>query len=98
MIYTKNQKIQRAYKQWQKSTATDLCDVYGRYSRSKENALDYCRQLAVSLNGSEPVILAHNTFMFTVGFFGELNGKFVFVYVTPMYNYYCNAADLEGYV
>lgn len=45
----------------------NLSDVYGRYSRAKENAYNYCLDLCTKENGRYFQIISHNSHYFTVG-------------------------------
>ena len=42
-----------------------------------------CQEIKLKLNGYGLKLLTHNTFMFTAGFLAELNGKDIFVVITP---------------
>ena len=43
-----------------------LHEVYGNYSRAKENAYNYCLGLCYKENGYNFRIISHNTFSFSV--------------------------------
>ena len=70
-----------------------LADVYNRYSRAKENAFEYCRELCNKYNGWGLCISSHNSQCFTVMFNFEHpeNGRTMVAKITRDYNhaYYC---------
>ena len=45
-----------------------LSDVYGSYSKNKEDAFQYCEDLCKEENGWGLCIISYNTFSFTVKF------------------------------
>lgn len=68
--------------------AYSLWEVYGRWSRAKENAYNYCLDLMRKVNGYSGCVCSHNTCVFTYGFKCDDNeGNTYLVYVTPSYNY-----------
>jgi hypothetical protein len=70
------------YEMYKRSSATTLRDVYDSWSRAKENAYEYCRNLMAEKNGHGFRIITANTFMFTAGFEFEEDGKQMFMYIT----------------
>ena len=78
------------YHQWQRSTDTELYHVYGRFSRAKINAMDYCKELMHSLNGTDLRICSHNDHSFSVGFEFPIpaTGELCFAYITKSYDRY----------
>lgn len=79
-----------------------LDDVYGRYSEEKYSAYLYCRVTQCKFEGRNGAIIAHNTFMFTYGFYfdtideetAEVTATY-FYYITPTYDY---TFEVERYV
>ena len=75
-------------KAWSNSRASQLHDVYGRYSYNKIRAFEYCKELCYQYNGTMLKIINHNTFIFTAGFqYIDLDtGVIKFMFITPSYN------------
>ena len=82
------QQIRNAKRLHSVSEFDELFDIYGSYSRAKENAMIRCKYLRNIYKGTDLRILTWNKFMFTVGFYGIYDGKKAFFYITP-YNDYC---------
>lgn len=76
------------------STDTELCDVYGNWSTSKQVAYEYCRNMFNVLGGSTFTIVTANTFQFTVGFYFDYEGKDTFAYITRDHNWFCPVSKL----
>ena len=74
--------------QYIRSNATSLDDVYGRYSRAKVNAWNYCIDLCIRLNGHNLKIVSFNQNIFTAGFIfaDKETGVLKFMYITPNYD------------
>lgn len=72
------------YEDYKRSNATDLSDVYGRYSTAKAVAWNYCKELMAKNDGWGLRIISHNGFMFTAGFeFSDPEtGVLKFMYIT----------------
>lgn len=63
-------KLQRGFlESHNRSTATELADVYGRPSMAKREAFANCVRLFNIMNGTAFRILSANTFQFTVAWF-----------------------------
>ena len=77
----------RAYDRFCDSSDVELSDVYGRYSRAKENAYEYCRSRERECNSYTGVICSYNTCEFTYGFTCWENGVEYFVYITKSHDY-----------
>lgn len=73
---------------YKRSKATCLADVYGRYSRAKEEAFNYCRRLMAEYDGEDLRILSANTFIFTAcfQFMNKETGEAMLMYITPSKN------------
>lgn len=73
---------------YKRSTATELWQVYGNYSRAKAEAFDYCRRLMAEHDGRDLKILSHNTYMFTAAFsfMNKETGEAMLMYITPSKN------------
>ena len=82
------QQIRNAKREHATAEYNELCQVYGSYSRAKERAMLYCMELMAVYKGTDLRIISWNTFMFTVGFYGEYDGKKAFFYIKPN-NDYC---------
>lgn len=70
------------------SNATNLSDVYGRYSTAKARAWNYCKDLMRQHEGWGLRIISHNTRMFTAGFLftDPETGVLMFMYITKTYD------------
>lgn len=77
----------RAYDNFCRSSDVTLDDVYGRCSRAKENAYEYCRAREREFNSYNGVITGYNTCTFSYGFTGLCEGKKYFVYITKDHDY-----------
>lgn len=86
-IKNMTERERNAYRGYTRSTASTLWDVYGRWSRAKEQAFDYCRSLCYEYGGYDLRIITANTFIFTAGFtFTAEDGRECFMYITPSYD------------
>lgn len=76
------------YEDYKRSNATDLSDVYGRYSTAKARAWNYCKDLMRQHEGWGLRIITHNGFMFTAGFefTDPETGVLMFMYITKTYD------------
>lgn len=83
-----NKRAQEISAKYDRATATCLSDVYGKWSKAKENAFDYCQRLMAEYRGWNLKILSANTFMFTAGFEFENpeTGAIAIMYITPSKN------------
>lgn len=75
-----------AYKRWTHSDNYSLRDVYGIYSKLKENAYAYCEDLVDKYDGYGLRIIGHNSMAFSVGFIGYIDGLKHFFYITRDYD------------
>lgn len=75
------------YADYQRSNATELFDVYGRYSVYKAHAWDYCQDMMHRHDGWGLRIISHNTNIFTAGFLfnDPETGALKFMYITKNY-------------
>ena len=88
-VKSKMDKTMRtAYEAYKASASSELWQVYGRYSDSKENAYKYCLWLMDKLDGWDGRIISANTFIFTFGFefINPETGAVSFAYITPSYD------------
>ena len=69
---------------YERSTDTELSDVYSNCSDAKHKAMQYCKQLMDEVNGYNGRIVCHNTNTFTYAFQNDYN----FYVITKSYNYY----------
>lgn len=77
------------YDLWERSTATELYHVYGRYSEYKISAMQYCRDMCRNFDGHFVRILSHNSNVFSVGFIFQDAEHTYFAYITRDYDRYC---------
>lgn len=66
-----------------------LSEVYGRYSKAKEDAWKYCRSLYRETDGENFAITSHNSHTFTVmwDFINPDNGRPMRAHITQAYNH-----------
>ena len=75
------------YSTYQRATATDLYQVYGRYSHAKEQAMQYCRRLQAEANGYDGRICSANSFQFSYAFrYEDANGQECLCYITKAHD------------
>lgn len=73
-----NKKMEWFYAEYLASKATELHQVYGRYSEDKRQSFEDIKAQAAKLNAIEPVrILSHNTYNYTCAY----------IYPHPEYGY-----------
>lgn len=79
------------YSRYQRSNAAELYQVYGSYSRKKQAALDYCKELQLKYNGFNGKIIGFNSHFFSYGFeFTDAGtGVLCFAFITREHNRYC---------
>ena len=87
VISAKTQFANRIKRQFDSSYDSDLRDVYGSYSRAKENAMDYCRAREREFSSYDGVITSHNCMQFTYAFTGWCEGKLYLIYITKCHDY-----------
>lgn len=77
------------YEQYKRATATELHDVYGRWSYQKEQAMMWCKNKMYKMGGHDLRVLSANTFQFTVGwvYTDEDTGKEMFNVETARNSY-----------
>lgn len=89
MTLCNSTQIKRAYNEFLKGYGyTSLFECYARPSSAKVQAYEYCNRMYRLYDGSDFRILSYNTFNFTVGFVGTINGKKAFFYITSTYDRY----------
>ena len=79
----RNQGIVKSYERSEKS---NLNQCYGRFSKAKADAWEYCKELCKSKDGSGLKILSANVYQFTAGFKYEENGKQYLMYISKSEN------------
>lgn len=79
------------YSDYLRASATMLSQVYGKYSKAKADAYDYCLRLCRDLDGHDLRIVSSNVYHFSVGFrfTDKETGKEKFAYITRDHNSYC---------
>jgi len=63
-----NKKMQANYRNYLRSSDTNLYDVYKSHSLAKSRAWEYCKNLCAEKNGRNLKIVTYNDMMFTAGF------------------------------
>jgi len=89
MTLRERQKTAKAnYQRWRTSRYTDLRSAYGRYSRDKQDAWEYCEDLCKKKDGSGLKIISRNSWKFTAGFEypNPDTGELMFMYISPTYD------------
>lgn len=76
---------------YERSTDTQLSDVYGKCSTAKHRAFKYCQDLMNEVDGYNGRIVAHNTNTFTYAFQNDYN----FYVITKAYNYYMPLSEVK---
>ena len=89
----KSQQARRVWDSYMRSDEVDLRDAYGRCSRAKENAYEYCRAREREFNSYDGVITGHNSSTFSYAFTGRYEGKKYLIYITKDHDY---AIDYEA--
>ena len=77
-------KAQNAlWNSYQRATATNLNDVYGRHSKAKDEAYNYCRRLQYEMGGHDGRICSANSFQFSYAFqYEDKDGDVCLCYIT----------------
>lgn len=76
------------YWQWRRSIYTDLNKAYGKCSKAKKEAWEYCQDLCRRKNGEGLKVISRNAHMFTAGFEypDPDTGELYFMYITKSYD------------
>lgn len=90
-----NKMMQEAYRRYRMSDAYTLWDVYGSFSRAKENAFKYCEKLCAEHGGDLLKVLGAGSSLFSCGFTytNKDDGKKYFVYITKDHDRQCVIED-----
>ena len=94
MTHAKTKAIKTAVLHHAKSDKTSLLHCYAKPSDAKHIALQYCQELVRKYNGESLKIIGFNTSHFSVGFYGKIDGKDAFFYITPYHNRYIFVDEL----
>lgn len=86
------EQARRMKRAFDRSTDVELRDAYGRYSREKEHAYEYCRDREREFGSYNGVITGHNSCQFSYAFTGKCEGKWWLIYITKDHDY---AIELE---
>lgn len=81
------QKAQNILRAYERSTETELWEVYGTFSQAKQNAMEYCKNLQYKLNGQYGVIIGYCSTQFSFAFQFEFEGKKYLCYITKSHDY-----------
>lgn len=96
---TKAQLTER-FEQYMNSTAYDLWDVYGTFSKRKISVYDEWRGRMLDKHGYGMRIISHNSQVFTLGFLRNILDadnsiiQTIFTFVTPAHVYELDVTDL----
>lgn len=66
--------------------ATELSDVYGRWSKAKEDAFAYCKKIQSDFDGYDGRIAAHCINFFSYDFRFKVEGREYLMHITKNYN------------
>lgn len=89
MTLSNTKTMKNAYERYLNSELSNLWECYGKYSRAKADAMDYCKRLMYELNGHGLRIVSYNCNVFTVGFtFTNENNEKCFAYITRDHDRY----------
>lgn len=80
---TYDKRIKSAYERHQNSRLYELNDCYKNPSTNKFDVFAIHRDIMRQYEGFDFRIISYNTFVFTVGFFGYINNRLNFFYITP---------------
>ena len=89
MTVREREKVARAnIRRWSESNYTDLNSAYGRYSKAKQNAWEYCKDLCDKKHGEGLKVISRNGWRFTAGFVfpHPKTGELMFMYISPSYD------------
>lgn len=82
MKKTNTTQMKNAFRSYQMSEARLLRDVYTTWSDEKQKAFNHCFDVYNQYNGTQYRIIGANTFSFSFGFIGYVDGKKAFFYIT----------------
>ena len=83
MKQTKTKAMKENYNYYLRNeNGNSLYYVYNTYSCEKGRAFKYCQELMAKYNGYNGKVLHGNTFTFTFGFVGEIEGKKAYFHIT----------------
>ena len=92
----KSERAKHVIKAWEWSSDVDLRDAYGRYSRAKENAYEYCRAREQEFNSWNGRITGHNSSFFSYAFTGMCEDRRYLIYITHCHDYAIDITNMEG--
>lgn len=82
------QRAKSIYEAFMRSYDCDLRDVYGSFSRAKENAMEYCRARERECQSVDGVITSYCIMQFTYSFScKDENGDFWLIHITKSHDY-----------
>ena len=84
----------KAYNNFLDETATNLTDVYEKFSLEKLNAYENCRKIFEKLGGENFTIVSHNGWTFCIGFTFYIGNERYFCYITPSHKRICEVKKL----
>ena len=71
------------YENYKRATATELWQVYGRYSVEKIKALQECKELQYNMGGYDGRICTHSAYLFSYAFrYINESGRQCLAYIT----------------
>ena len=70
------------YDAYKRSTKYSLYDAYGRFSKEKAEAWQYCEDLMKEYDGYGLKVISHNGYQFTAGFMFEWDNVPMFMYIS----------------
>lgn len=88
MTHRNDSYMQEMYAKYQRSTVSQLYQIYSTWSERKDNAFHDCVYTQLLFWGYDGKIVTHNIFKFTFGFKCKLNDTVYFVLITKNNTYY----------
>lgn len=84
---TQKRQALNHYNAYKSSGMYSLEDAYGRYSKAKQSAWNYCERLMDSKSGWGLKVITANGYQFTAGFeFTGEEGQLMFMYISKSHD------------
>lgn len=96
MTRTNNKSIMGAWWRYNNgyNVVDDIRKAYTKPSVKKIQAWEYCKMLCEEHNGKGLKVIGHNCNIFSAGFTYEENGRKMFCWITPTYNYCTDVTEV----
>ncbi|MBO5715281.1 MAG: hypothetical protein J6S23_02665 [Clostridia bacterium] len=93
--HTKGKDIHRAYLMYEKSELCNLSDCYKNPSDGKKRIFQYYREIYYTYNGYQPRIIRKGMLVFSYAFFGRVDNRPAFFYLTIDNNNYIFLDEID---